>query len=324
MKFNWEKVGHKRPRQGPISILLVFIALLLFNFVWPASQPLEASQQVQSGQVDVNALVPLTQAAVITVPHNGQHFSQTTITVSGTCFKAIIVEIYKNNIFAGSTLCSSGEFTLQISLLLGKNVLVAKVRDIDGNYGPSSHPVTVYYDQIIPLPVQGQQFILTTDGLYTGTKVGESAVVTINLIGGFAPYTLEVDWGEGNRDLISRPNNGSFNATHTYGQQGSYQIRISGVDSIGQRTFVQTTIIVSGAPQLGSTVALSTTENRILRALSYWYVELAGLVLLAAMIYWLGFRHATYRDKFVSNAPLYKPQQKSRDDQNDHTNINMV
>ncbi len=44
--------------------------------------------------------------------------------------KDILIEIFKNKIFAGSTMCSSdGRYSLDIDLLVGKNILTAHVYD---------------------------------------------------------------------------------------------------------------------------------------------------------------------------------------------------
>ncbi len=96
---------------------------------------------------------PPTVAATIDQPVDGDHFAVSSQTVRGTCPVGLMIEIYRNNIFAGSTLCDSGGlYNLVITLTSGQNDLVA--RDLDGlnQYGPDSAMVTVFYDAPIPTP----------------------------------------------------------------------------------------------------------------------------------------------------------------------------
>lgn len=96
---------------------------------------------------------PPTTAATIDQPVDGDRFTVATQTVRGTCPAGLMVEIYRNTTFAGSTLCDSGGlYNLLITLVPGQNDLVA--RDLDGlsQYGPDSPTVTVYYDAPPPTP----------------------------------------------------------------------------------------------------------------------------------------------------------------------------
>ncbi|OYW42039.1 hypothetical protein B7Z28_01870, partial [Candidatus Saccharibacteria bacterium 32-45-3] len=71
---------------------------------------------------------PPTEAARITSPTDLTRTSQSPIEISGTCPVDTIVQIYKNDMFAGSTVCrENGTFKLEIDLLIGENILIARV-----------------------------------------------------------------------------------------------------------------------------------------------------------------------------------------------------
>jgi|GEM_PF-1152780 len=94
---------------------------------------------------------PPTTAATIDQPADGQTIQTATTTVHGTCPAGLLVEVYRNGSFVGSDACDgAGFYSVIITLLDGRNDLVA--RDLDGlsQYGPDSSVVTVQAD--IPLP----------------------------------------------------------------------------------------------------------------------------------------------------------------------------
>ncbi len=94
--------------------------------------------------VTIGGVVPFSQAPVITEPKDQQTFTHKTILASGSCGNAYAVEIYDNDISVGSTNCDK-RFSLQLSLLASTNTLIAKAKDSQGLYGPSSVPVQVLY-----------------------------------------------------------------------------------------------------------------------------------------------------------------------------------
>lgn len=129
---------------------LVF--LILLTTVLAAAVSL--STQAANSQLSLTVLgPPPTVGATIDEPADGDHVAVNTLTVRGTCPVGLMIEIYRNGVFAGSTMCdSSGLYNLVITLLPGRNDLVA--RDLDGlsQYGPDSATVAVYYDPPPPTP----------------------------------------------------------------------------------------------------------------------------------------------------------------------------
>lgn len=217
---------------------------------------------------------PPTEAAVITSPVTGQHFTTSPITVSGTCPVDTLVELFKSDIFAGSTPCASDKtFSLDIDLLFGANNLVAKVYDTLNQQGPDSNIVTVYYDflgaQSAPLfssDFAGNQLLIITDAVFRGAFPGKEINVPIQIIGGTAPYAVNVQWGDSTNKIYSRNDNFTFNATHAYSKAGTYQITLQATDANGRIAFLTVAVIVNGQPSITATETTtnSSTTNKLL------------------------------------------------------------
>src|SRR5581483_6088235 len=107
------------------------------------------SQNGATGISGTVAAPPPSQGATIDVPRTGQSFNTVPITVSGLCPSNTLVEIYKNNVFAGSTECTKSSYSLQIDLFDGQKELVARVYDNLNQACPDSNTVTVTYSSAI-------------------------------------------------------------------------------------------------------------------------------------------------------------------------------
>ena len=122
--------GRLRPHEHtsylPLGALLLAVGLLLGVYTSYAASP-----GPEAGSVGLSGVVPgkpPTVAPTIDTPRSGERFSTTPVTVSGTCPKGTLVEVFKNKIFAGSTPCdNSGKYSMDIDLLIGANILLARV-----------------------------------------------------------------------------------------------------------------------------------------------------------------------------------------------------
>ena len=275
-----------------LFVIITGFVLTLFSIASLAS----ASPGPASGSVSLSGTLPArapTTAAVIGSPANGQHFTTSPVDVSGSCPVETLVVIYKNDIFAGSTPCSNtGAFTLKVDLLIGKNVLIARVFDALNQAGPDSAPVTAYYDILPPqagplaiLNLPEKQLLLVTQPFYRGVFPGQLLNVPITLLGGVAPYAINVEWGDSSNKIIPRGDNSTFNAGHTYKKPGTYTVTIQASDSQGRVAFLQITAIVNGQPDVIAATSTSehTTTNRLLVLWPLYAIAAAVVV-----SFWLG------------------------------------
>src|SRR5690348_6906480 len=184
---------------------------------------------------------PPKTGAVITAPQDGQHITTSPVAVSGTCPDDTIVEIYKNDIFAGSGPCTQGGFSFDIDLLVGKNTLVARDYDALNQAGPDSAAVNVFYDVLpaqaallAPLNFGGSQLLLNTNAVYRGVFPQQMLNIPLSIIGGVPPYAVNVQWGDSTNKVVPRNDNLTFNVDHAYTKAGTYQVTFQGSDSQGR------------------------------------------------------------------------------------------
>jgi hypothetical protein len=238
---------------------------------------------------------PPTQAAVIQEPINQRRFSTSPVTVTGTCPANTLVELFKNDIFAGSTICTSaGTFSVEIDLLIGENRIIAVVYDALNQAGPESNSVTVFYDilpaqspGITPINFGGPQLLISTEAVFRGTFPGQELSMPLSILGGVAPFALNIQWGDSENSVISRNNNSSFSSSHVYKKPGTYQASIQATDAEGRVAFLSVATIVNGEPEgLAGTASIGSRTSTLNSILALWplYVSLVAIVLS----FWFG------------------------------------
>lgn len=249
------------------------------------------AQNPQSGEVNLSGTVPgapPTDPAVITQPLDGIHFSTNQVTVKGTCpSDGAFVQIYRNDVFAGTATCISSEFSLTVTLLPGENKLVARVFNSGNTAGPDSQVVTVFFDppagsaagaiEDVIAPV-----LIVTAPLYPGGYVQRQLEVELEIVGGEGPYAVSIIWGDGTSDLLVRQANGKFILNHIYSEAGTYELIISVTDSKGRKSSVQTVAIISGEP---AKIELDTFIEQHTKSI---WVRIIGPILLIFITYVAG------------------------------------
>ena len=298
--FRWLKLsqhphsGKLRPHEHtsylPLGILLLVVGFALLTFTSYAASPPPAPSSV--GIIGTMPGKPPTTAAVIKSPTNGQRFSSTPISISGTCPATTLVEVFKNNIFAGSSPCTtSGTFALETDLLIGANVLIVRVYDALNQTGPDSNAVTVYYDALAPqgsplasLNFGGNQMIINTDAVFRGTFPNQEMTIPIDILGGRAPYALNIQWGDSTNKVVSRPDNATFRTGHTYLKAGTYQLSIQATDADGRVAFLTVASIVNGQPPIENTNSVVSGNTNGLLLL--WPLYAATFATVVS--FWLG------------------------------------
>jgi hypothetical protein len=296
---------HEYTSYGPLMVLLVIVGVLLtISTVSAGTTPGPTPGNI--GLTGEMPGPPPTTAATISVPSNGQSFSTSPITVRGTCPKGTLVEIYKNDIFAGSTACdNTGNYSISVDLLIGKNDLVARVYNDLNEQGPDSNVVTVYYNAlpfqgspIAALNLAGNQLVLVTDAVYRGTFPGQQMTMPITVLGGVAPYAVNIQWGDSKNQVVPRNNNLQFFESHTYASAGTYQITLQGSDSQGRVAFLTVAAIINGSVTPAGSSSKQKKENKLLML---W--PLYATVLAAVISFWLGER----REKHILDSMTIKP-----------------
>lgn len=262
--------------------------------------------QTGSGSVGIQGTITTTppkQGATITTPSNGAVFTSVPITVSGLCPKDVLVKIFSNNVFVGSTFCTNGSYSVQVDLFSGQNDLVARVYDALDQSGPDSNTVIVTFNDAQFLAF-ATRIVISSPFAQRGAPPGQELSWPISITGGTGPYAISVDWGDGSpTDLISQGTAGSLTLKHTYKTAGIYKVIIKGTDKNGGTAFLQVVGVATGAGQnnskAGDGAALVRTEV-------LWWPALLMVPLIFAA-FWVGRRHELFS--------LRKQLEKSRDQQ---------
>jgi len=298
--FKWLKLsqhhhtGRLRPHEHTsyfsLIILLLFVGIPLTVYTSYAASPgPEASSVSLTGTMPGKAP---TVAATVQVPVDQQRFSTSPITVSGTCPPDTLVEIFKSDIFAGSTPCKdNGTYSIEVDLLIGKNIIISRVYDALNQAGPDSASITIYYDAlpaqagaINSLDFGGAQLLLNTDAVFRGAFPGKALSIPIDILGGSPPYAINFQWGDASNKVVSRDNNVSFSTIHTYNKPGTYQVSLQASDSNGRMAFLTFATIVNGQPSTSTTSSLSNSDTNKLLVL--WPVYAAAIAVVVS--FWIG------------------------------------
>jgi len=295
--LNWLKLshyhhsGHLRPHEHtsylPLAAMLLIVGLTLTSYTAFAATPYTGPESSSIGISGAMPGIAPTIAATISLPSDQQHFSATPISVSGTCPEKTLVELFKNDIFAGSTPCSdAGIYSIEIDLLYGKNILIARVYDSLNQSGPDSNSVVVYYDAlpaqagpITSLDFGDAQLLINTDAVFRGTFPGQELKVPINVLGGTPPFAINVLWGDSTNKIVPRNDNVGFTTVHVYKKAGTYQASIQASDTKGRVAFLSFATIVNGQPLGGATESISSTTTNKLLVLWPLYVGAIAVVI---------------------------------------------
>jgi hypothetical protein len=244
----------------------------------------------------VSAVVPgprPSKPAVISSPTSGQTFATNPVTVIGTCPAKALIKIFTNGVLVGSVLCGpDGKFTLPVDLVIGHNDLTALPYNALDQVGPSSPTVSVTLNQPPGGFGYSTELILQSENYYRGTEPGQAVVWPIEIVGGQAPYAVNVDWGDGTSDLITRLAPGPFTVTHTYeksgnGYLGSFPLIIRSSDAVGHTAYLQLTTLVNAAGAANN----SPVAAAITGAGKFWLIWPLWIVLaLMILCFWLGER----------------------------------
>lgn len=274
-----------------LAILALIVVLLLIPVTTFAAD--QFPDQQKSGSVGLQGTIssgPPTRGATISVPGNGAGFSTVPITVSGICPTGLLVKIFSNNVFVGSTYCNGGSYSVQVNLFSGRNDLVARVYDALDQAGPDSNLVSVTFNDT-QFATYGTRVTLTSVFALRGAPPNQLLTWPIILSGGVGPYAISVDWGDGSpTDLFSQESAGAITLKHTYKTAGLYQVLVKATDKNGGTAFLQ---LVAQATGAGQDTVKKASDNSVVKTQVIWWPVLLMLPLIVAA-FWVGRRHELY------------------------------
>jgi hypothetical protein len=197
-----EHSGKLRPHEHtsylPLAILIFIVGLLLALFsLKPNANAATPYTGPEAGSIGLTGAMPAKPpqtAATITKPGNGQHFSSTPITVSGTCPKDTLWRYIRMIFLPVQHHVKQRRIFSRDRFLFGQNSLKAQVYDVLNQAGPESNTVTVFYDVSFPVAAptsffdfSGAQLILIHRRCLPRELSGTALNVPITIIGGTPP-----------------------------------------------------------------------------------------------------------------------------------------
>ena len=273
-----------------LIILLIFIP----GMALAANLPPIPSSETSNGSVGLVGIIPSpppTQAATIVTPVNGASFTTLPINVNGLCPKSLLIKLFSNNVFVGSTVCSNGSYSIPIDLFSGQNDLVARDYDSLDQAGPDSNTVSVTFSDAL-LANFSSIVNLTSNYARRGADPNQVLDWPFILTGGTGPYAISIDWGDNSPiDLISTQFAGTIDTSHIYKISGTYTITVKATDKNNSQAFLQVVGVANGAvtnlnsSQSQSNSVVYTQKTQII----WWPVLLMFPLILAA--FWIGGKY---------------------------------
>lgn len=291
LKVNMVKVGfHKSTTCKILKITtLVSFSFFLVSF---SSNVLAVTNPQNGGigmQGTIGAAAP-TQGATITSPANGATFTGLPVTVIGWCPNNLMVKIFKNNVFGGSTMCVNHTYSLKIDLFSGRNDLIARVYDALDQAGPDSNMVSVTFNDNLANPNIANRISLTSNYARRGADPNTELTWPIIVSGGTPPYAVSVDWGDSSSsDLYTVAIPGEFTIKHTYDQSGTYDMLVKASDQNHAVAYLQLVGVCNGKVTQPSTASTTASKTKTTNSIVSWTLAIIFLILII-VAFWLGRR----------------------------------
>lgn len=289
----------------------------------------------------VTATVPgatITSPAVITEPVDATTLDNPNVTIKGTCQvvnTGTFVTIVRDGVPIGSGMCQgSGTFSIPVTLLLGGNAIRAKVESGLGVQGPDGQIVQLYYapppiptavpngNAATPLPRPTISTSAAQNGfaINTGSNatfehtLGQGMGVTVYLYNGRAPYSIEINWGDGQVEVVTVSDlASSVRIAHGYTSPGAHTVSLRALDGAGRLATFQFVIQTKGLPLLGAPVTIIHTPQPAWGQWSFVtqaaWISYATLVMAVVALWALSPTHTFWGWSFLhkfAHAPITK------------------
>jgi hypothetical protein len=207
-------------------------------------------------------------APVINSPKTGDIVDGNEITVRGTAPPNSQIELWNRGKPIGSAFANRNGFwaiTIQLSEYAYELVARACIRGVCSDF--SSPPVTFF--RKTP-PSNG--FKIELDKYMLRGNTLKPVIAHVYIRGGTAPYTINVDWGDGKKDSFTISKT-EFNVAHRYRHADHFNAIINGTDANGFTSHATFSADINAGPN-------TMWWNNVL----LW--PLLGLILLGAYIVW--------------------------------------
>jgi hypothetical protein len=270
-------------------------------------------------QLHVTARIPappLTEAATITTPIDGQTFTASPITVTGTCPDNSYVNLYRNGMFSGVSLCVGQNYSIDTDLFVGRNTLLVQAYNSTDDAGPSTPSIDVTYappatggspdQQYVPAAPgttgndgtpseQAGPLLLWSDYRFSVFTAKSSFTWKMSFQSGKPPFSVKVNWGDGSDSGFSIANHDEFEINHTYDRPGYYTVFITGKDALGKETHLQLLALIKLPGALGTIGSIiSGKGDSQAPPLNFRWLLVAWpaylVIALMVLSFWLGER----------------------------------
>jgi len=234
---------------------------------------------------------PPTTTAAISTPNNGSSASSSPVTVSGLCTTGLLVQLYDNGVLAGSVMCTSGSFSLQVTLYTGQNDIYTIQYDNLSQASPQGNTITLNYNNA-SFSAFGTLVTLTSNYGRREANPGDTLTWPLQLSGGNGPYAFSIDWGDGSSpELLSQDQAGLVNISHVYGKSGVYKVVVRVADTNGVTAYLQLVAVADGQPaSTGAGSGSSTKSTPTAQQTKVLWTPAAVAIFLLIPTYWLGRR----------------------------------
>ena len=235
---------------------------------------------------------PPTTTATISTPNSGASYTTSPVTISGLCTTGLLVQVYDNGVLVGAINCTTGSFSIQVTLFTGQNDIDTIQYDDLNQASPTGNSITLSYNNS-SFSAFGPLITLTSNYGRRAADPGDTLTWPLLLSGGTGPYAFSVDWGDGSSpELSSQSQAGTVNISHVYNQSGIYHVTVKVADVNGVTAFLQLVAVANGQPSgtgagSGSSSSKSNTTPTATNVI-WWPASICVVLLIPT--YWLGRR----------------------------------
>jgi hypothetical protein len=324
-RHSFKLLPHYHTSYPLLGLLVIITAIFCAGWTEYAS----GFQVTDTDSYVVTAVVqapPLTVAATITDPNNGDVLNQANITVTGTCPEKSYVTLSQNGSQVGMATCrSDGSWQIATVLVEGPNTLLVQAYNLTNQAGPTTPAITVTYQPAGPpvTPISPaspdnpyqvpnneaitnpaaptikptkttKPFMLNTDFTYQAVMLGTLFDHQVTIRDGIGPYAVHVDWGDGSNNLSSQSATGELNLAHMYMRAGTgqqpYVITVQATDATGTLRQLQLTVVVMPLDGIVGGGITPRNDGMWSGYQQFWRFALPTfvVVLIAITSFWLG------------------------------------